>query len=76
MTWNYRLVKKDGLIGIHSAYYNSKKEVASLSVDPEYLSADDADDLKSALQKVMKAFDSPVIDYNTFKPIGKKPKSK
>lgn len=63
MTWNYRLVKKDGLIGIHSVYYNQKKEIQSLSVDPEYLSAETVDELKENVEKIMRAFERPVIDF-------------
>lgn len=62
-TWNYRVVRKNGLLGIHEAYYDEGGMVTGLSVDPLTPTYDDVTELKVNLELMLSAIDDGIIDY-------------
>ena len=62
-TWNYRVVKKNGHLGIHEAYYVDSGNVHSLSDEPLSPVYQDLDQLKTNLELMVDAFGKSVIDF-------------
>ncbi len=70
MTWNHRVVQtthKFGdetfhTFGIHECYYDENGKIWAASMEPEALTADDVEGLKWSLDKIRKAFESPVLN--------------
>jgi len=63
MTWNYRVVMKDGFFGIHSVHYDDNGKRTHVSVDPIFPFGDTEEELKLDFEYFKLAFDSPVLDY-------------
>ncbi len=69
MHWNYRLVKRNGMLGIHEAYYGNNDKVSAVTKDPCRVDMGlDEDDpvkyLRQSLEWMMQAFDRPILDYD------------
>lgn len=74
--WNYRVLKRvvqplresgsepEDMYGIHECYYDSKGKLYSFSADPIPVVANTLEDLKDNLDRMARAFSSPVLDYN------------
>ena len=62
-TWNYRVVKKHGHMGIHEAYYDDNGNVHSLSLEPVSPVYEDLDQLKTNLELMLDALGKSVIDF-------------
>lgn len=63
MTWNYRVAKdRSGFYGIVEVYYDEQGKVSSYTdfIDPNYW--EDVEDLKFTLEKMLKAFENPVLE--------------
>jgi hypothetical protein len=63
MHWNYRVVKKDGYLGIHEAYYGDDNEVCSVTVDPISPREEDIDELRRTLEWIIASLEKPVLDF-------------
>ena len=68
MTWNYRVVKKNGYLGIHEAYYDDSGKIRSLSIEPVSNVYDDLKELKTNLELMMDALEEGVIDFEQIDP--------
>ena len=66
MAWNYRVVRKNGLLGIHEAYYDASGTVHSLSNDPVSPVYDDVSELKTNLELMLGALNDRIIDFAEF----------
>lgn len=66
MTWNYRVVNKDGYLGIHEVYYDEKGLPTSCTEDPTRLSEENLDELKHTLLLYEKAAQKEILNYEDF----------
>jgi hypothetical protein len=62
-TWNYGVVKKNGYLGIHEAYYDDTGNIDSLSVEPVSPVYEDLDELKTNLELMADALVKSIIDF-------------
>jgi hypothetical protein len=61
--WNYRVVKKNGYLGIHEAYYDDSGNIRSLTIDPVSNVYEDLEELKTNLEFMMDALEKSVVDF-------------
>jgi hypothetical protein len=64
MTWNYRVIKKDGNLGIHGVYYDETGNIKSYDLEPNKPLGDDLDDLRNELELMLEALDKEVFDFD------------
>ena len=71
MHWNHRVIKKEcrndadeTTYGIHEVYYNNNGVPTMCTEEPIRLLGDSVKDLKETLERMMKALDNPVLDYD------------
>jgi hypothetical protein len=80
MIWNHRVVRRVHRQGrrreteyaIHEAFYwdkRSKKKVSAVTVDPIAVRGSTKKELRETLERMLRALDAPVIDYDTRKEI-------
>lgn len=74
--WNYRVIKRvrpaipslaaepEDDFGIYECYYDTKGLICSFSTEPRPVAADTLDELKVEIQRMSRAFKSPVLDYD------------
>ena len=60
MSWNFRVVKTDGLYSIHDVYYDENLEIMNVGRESPVV-GEDIEELKWALQKMLAACDKPII---------------
>ena len=60
MSWNFRVVKTDGLYSIHDVYYDENLEIMNVGRESPVI-GEDIEELKWALQKMLAACDKPII---------------
>lgn len=71
MRWNYRIVEKDGQLGIHEVYYNGdEKKICACTREPVAACGDDVPDLKGAYKMMAEAFKAPVLKYEDIPEMG------
>lgn len=68
MQWNYRVVRFTDSYNresyrIHEAYYQDDK-VTAISDEPIYPTGENISDLNDDIQRMLKAFDKPVLNYS------------
>lgn len=79
MSWNYRVIEKDGFLPrelqtyknekvtfyeIHEVYYDNEGNITMFSADPISPYGDDLDDLAKDLEKIKEALKKPVLKYS------------
>jgi hypothetical protein len=67
MSWNFRVVKKEGIYGVYEVYYNSKDEIIGMTENTVSLVSDNHEDLILLLARMAGDLDSPVLDYADIK---------
>ena len=65
MTWNYRVMKRDGLLAIYSVYYDDGGIIQGWSVDPFSPEADDLEELRTTLELMLEALAEEIIEYES-----------
>jgi len=65
MKFNYRIVKKKGIVGVHEVYYRFGRPVAC-SDTPVTLEAETEGELAAALVLMGNALSRPVLDWKMF----------
>jgi hypothetical protein len=63
-TWNYRVVKKNGYLGIHEAYYDDSGNIHSLSTDPVSSVFEDLEALKADIELMLHSLGKGIIDFD------------
>lgn len=63
MTWNYRVMLRDGSYAVHSVYYADDGRVISWSVEPALLIGESVEELGEELERFRRALCEPVLDY-------------
>ena len=64
--WNYRLIKKNGYIGIYEVYY-SKDKPHSCTEERLAPMGETLKEIKEDLKSMSKALKLPVLNYEDFK---------
>jgi hypothetical protein len=67
--WNYRVVSKDGYLGIHECHYDDDGQVEFLTENAVDIIGEDAEELKWVLHHMEANLALPTIDYETMKEI-------
>ena len=71
MHWNHRVVKRtypapsnETFYQIHEAYYGVENKPA-ITEEPDYPLGESIEELREDLQRMLRALDKPVLDYDT-----------
>lgn len=64
MHWNYRIVIKNGNMGIHEVYYDEHGEPSSVSEDSVVPVASDIEELQDILDRLRRATREPALAYD------------
>jgi hypothetical protein len=64
MHWNYRIVIKDGALGIHEVYYDDQGQPSSLSEDSVVPVASSVEELRDVLERLRRATQEPPLVYD------------
>jgi hypothetical protein len=67
MTWNYRIIYKEGGFQIHRAFYDGEK-VVGITEDSSRPYGETFADFSRDLKKFYEAVQKPVLDYHTLVP--------
>ena len=65
MTWNYRVMHRDGRYAVHSVYYGDDGRITDWSAEPMQLTAESVEDLAEEFERFRRALSEPVLDYET-----------
>ena len=60
--WNFRVLKKDNSLAIHSVYYNDEGKIVSWSLEPEFPNGDDIEELRTDLTLMLEATEKEIVD--------------
>jgi hypothetical protein len=63
MTWNYRVMNRDGELAIYSVYYSEDGTVNGYSENPTPPIAETHDELRDECRRYLAALDEPVLIY-------------
>lgn len=65
MTWNYRVLDRDGYLAIYEVYYDDEGNVRGYTENPTYPRGyeGDLDELKTQLELYCEALDKPILKY-------------
>ena len=67
MTWNYRVVSKDGQYGVHEVYYDEQGEPTSVSESSVVPVADSVAELRECLETLLAAFKEADLNFDVFR---------
>jgi hypothetical protein len=67
--WNYRVVNKDGYLGIHECHYDKDGQVQFLTENAVDVTGEDVEEVKWVLHHMEANLALPVIDYETMKEV-------
>ena len=62
MTWNYRVVNKNGNFGIYEVYYDENGKANAWSQDPMDPYGESLEELKADLKRMMMALERPLFE--------------
>lgn len=70
--WNYRIVRVDGYCHIREIYYDDKGEIWLWTQSPAAPVGENADEVRSDLQLMLKACEAPILELvdNHFVEVG------
>jgi hypothetical protein len=68
MTWNYRVMVRDGRYAVHAVYYADDGRITTWSAEPMDLSGESVEDLSEELERFRRALSEPVLDYDAPEP--------
>ena len=63
MTWDYRVLKRDGELAIYEVYYGDDGTVQGYSAEPTYPAAETMDALRENCHQYLASLEKPVIAY-------------
>lgn len=63
MGWNYRVINKDGSLGLHGVYYDEHDNIEGMDRDPNAPTGENLDELRTMLKLMLEALEKPIIDY-------------
>lgn len=62
--WNYRVMAREGTLGIYEVFYKPDGEVHWFSADPVPAAGESMDELAADIQRQANALNQPVLDYH------------
>lgn len=65
MTWNDRVMVRDGRYAIHAVYYADDGSISNWSAEPMSLNGASLEELSEELERFRRALSVPVLDYET-----------
>ncbi len=68
MSWNYRVMRRDGELAIHEVHYDEDGRVQGYGAEPTFPGGPDLDELRANLQQYASALDEPVLEYEDDSP--------
>ena len=60
--WNYRVGKKDGVLGVYAVYHDDNGTIEGWSMNPFSPEAESLDELRTHLERMLEALEQGVID--------------
>jgi len=67
-SWNHRVVKRiypmDTMYGIHETYYEDDDSVMGITENPTPVVGESVEELRETLERMLKALDEPVLNYD------------
>ena len=63
MTWNYRVMVREGRYAVHAVYYTEDGRITNWSAEPMELSGESVEELSEELGRFRRALSEPVLDY-------------
>ncbi len=63
MTWNYRVMNRQGELAIYEVYYAEDGTVKGWSANPTFPAADNITELRVNCDLYFAALEEPVVDY-------------
>ncbi|MFZ6876425.1 hypothetical protein ACO0LF_30605 [Undibacterium sp. Di27W] len=62
MTWNYRVMSKDGQLAIYEVFYKNEEVVGS-TAEPVTLRADSIEEMKEESVRYLAALELPILEF-------------
>jgi hypothetical protein len=62
--WNYRVMAREGVLGIHEVFYKDDGNVNWFSADPVPASGESMAELAADVQRQANALNQPVLDFH------------
>lgn len=66
MSWDYRVVRKEDMCGIHEVYYDDGGKPYMCTENPITMDADSANDLEWMIEQFKTAMNQPWLNYTDF----------
>jgi hypothetical protein len=67
MTWNHRIIRRNGRdLAIHEVYYNEAGDPDMVTNDATGIYGETIDELRETLQRMLRALDTPILEYESF----------
>ena len=64
MSWNYRVLDRDGELAVYEVYYREDGSVKGHSLAPSFPRGEDLNDLKEELSLYSEALNKPILKYD------------
>jgi hypothetical protein len=63
MTWNYRVMLREGIYAVHAVYYADDGRITDWSAEPMPVIGESVEELDEELERFRHALSQPVLDY-------------
>jgi hypothetical protein len=63
MSWNYRVIKKDGKLAVYPVYYDDRGNIRGSSEIPFAPEAESLEELRTTLGLMLDALEKEIIEY-------------
>lgn len=63
MTWNYRVMHRDGELAIYEVFYDAKGNIEGWTKNPSFPAAESAEALKADCARYLDALSKPILEY-------------
>ena len=63
MSWNYRVMRKDGQYAVHEVFYAEDGRITGFTIEPVFPRADDPDELAEEFERYRRALTEPILDF-------------
>jgi hypothetical protein len=63
MSWNYRVIRKDGQLAVYPVYYDDRGNIRGSSEIPFSPEAGSLEELRTSLELMLDALEKEIIEY-------------
>ncbi|MBV8658744.1 MAG: hypothetical protein JO142_13045 [Burkholderiales bacterium] len=63
MSWNYRVMNKDGELAIYEVYYHEDGRIQGMSSEPTFPAGETLQELELNIELYLSALKKPILDY-------------